>query len=876
MSLGVKSMTFNKEQEIVIEELENNILLLASAGTGKTNTLSYRVANILKNNKAKANEILCITFTNKACKEMKDRVEAIVSDGKNITIKTFHSFCFDLIKSHAKRKTDIFTDFIVFDEEDCKEIIKELKIEKYSPAKLQQFIEMVKMESTKVIAEDKSSLYSLAINNLFRYQKDRLEYLCSDKGNLNLDMIDFLQNKGEKLVKAYNNLLYSSHGLDFSDLTSKAREIMNNEEVVKALKEKYKYINIDEVQDTSSLEYSIIEKIFEGNNILLCGDIFQTIYGWRGSEPTRILALFKEKYKPKEIVFTKNYRATNNITNASLSFLENSFNENYKKLYKEKIVAESKEDGEKLKTINFKNIREEAYFILNEINDLKGKGIDISNTAILSRDNNYNVKLSRELKSISNYKGVDFEFILIDQYKFFRRQEVKDVIAFLKLIVNRQDNISLKRIVKRLPTGIGDKKFEAIESNLYKKAGIIISDFIDEKVREKGEKYLELIEEYDKENIVVFDVESTGINITEDEIIQIAAIKINNKGKVAEKFVRFLKNKKSVGTSFKVHGFSDEFLKEKGEEKTEVLKDFLKFTKDTIIVGHNVQYDISILKSELSRNNLEGPKFKNFYDTLDIYRRFYPNLINHKLDTLSEHFKIENKPTHDAFDDILATKDLLVRAINVDLRKTSMERIALMGAYLEDFKSIAYKLNKFFENTESRRAYEIIGDIVKTFNLESLYAGIGIDGTTGAEKIERLRDFYRLARDIDDKDKSNRDSLLDLIQLTGLSNGEMENLIIKKINRPRIPIITVHQSKGLEYKNVFLVGLQENTFPSYMSLKGSNLEEEKRTFYVAITRAKERLYLLSHTYGDYNRRNDISRFIKDIDPTYKIEERPNL
>ena len=869
-------MAFNKEQEIVINELENNILLLASAGTGKTNTLSYRVANILKNNKAKADEILCITFTNKACKEMRDRVEDIVLEAKDITIKTFHSFCFDLIKSYAKRKTDIFTDFIVFDEEDCKEIIKELKIEKYSPVKLQQFIEMVKMESTKVISEDKSRIYSLAINNLFKYQKDKLEYICSDKGNLNLDMIDFLQNKGEKLVKAYNNILYSAHGLDFSDLTSKAKEIMKDEEVVNVLKEKYKYINIDEVQDTSSLEYSIIEKIFEGNNVLLCGDIFQTIYGWRGSEPSRILDLFKEKYKPKEIVFTKNYRGTNNITNASLSFLENSFRENYKKIYKEKIVAESKEAGEKLKTINFKNIREEANFILNEINELKNKGVDISSTAILSRDNNYNIKLSKELKSISNYKGVDFEFILIDQYKFFRRQEIKDVIAFLKLIVNRQDNVSLKRIVKRLPTGVGDKKFEAIESNLYKKAGIKLSDFIDENVLEKGEKYLELIEEYDKENIVVFDVESTGVNVTEDEIVQIAAIKINNKGEVTEKFVKFLRNKKSVGSSLKVHGFSDGFLKEKGEEKVQVLKDFLEFTKDTIIVGHNVQYDISILKSELSRNCLEKPKFKNFYDTLDIYRRFYPNLINHKLDTLSKYFEIDNKPTHDAFDDILATKDLLIRAINIDLRNTSMERISLMGEHLDSFKGIACKLNNFFKDIKNKRAYEIIGDIVKTFNLESLYAGIGIDGTTGAEKIERLRDFYRLARDIDDKSKSNEDSLLDLIQLTGLSNGEMENIIIKKTNRPRIPIITVHQSKGLEYKNVFLVGLQENTFPSYMSLKGNNLEEEKRTFYVAITRAKERLYLLSHTYGDYNRRNDISRFIKDIDPIYKTEEKTTL
>ncbi|MBL4933073.1 3'-5' exonuclease [Clostridium paridis] len=834
-------MDLNYEQNLLINEQERNIILLASAGTGKTDALSKRIADIISKGKAKASDILCITFTNKASKEMKERIEKIVgTEAKNITVKTFHSFCFDILKMEVKKKTDIFSDFIIFDEDDCKDIIKSCNYFDFSIYQLQRFIEIVKLVrvNREIFSDDLQKDYKEAVVYLINENKEKLEEICTERGEFNSKLMDFLIEKGHILVNSYNSLLYNNHGLDFIDLIAKTKELFNNNEVVEALRNKYKYINIDEVQDTSLLEYSIIEKLFEGNNVLICGDVFQTIYKWRGSEPSKIFKSFREKYDPLEIVFSVNYRASKNLTEASLKFLQNAFPIEMKDLYKEGIKAKSQEEGEKIIIKPNSNIREEAKFILNEVKELERRNIDISKACILTRDNRYNINLSQYLRTLTQYEALNFEFILVDQFKFFRRQEIKDIIAFLKLVGNRYDSVSLKRILKRLPTGVGDKTFEIIESEEYKKVGISLTDFVDEDVLKFGEKYSLLIEEFNNDNIVVFDVESTGVDVTEDEIIQIAAIKIDKSGEVIDVFERFFKNNKSVKDSEHVHGFSDEFLRENGGDRGEVLKEFIKFSEGTVIVGHNVQYDINILTSELTRLSLGKPGFKTFYDTLDIYRRFYPNTINHKLETLSKIFKTKHIPSHDAMDDILATKDLLVRAIETDIIPTSLDRVSLINKHIKSFSNISQKINKLFSDAEYIRPYDIVGKIVNDFNLKTLYSG-----DAGKEKIERMKDFYVLLRELDDKEKSNRDSLIDIIKLTSLSNGELEGLIVNRTKKARIPIITVHQAKGLEYETVFIAGVQDNTFPSYMAIKNNNIDEEKRTFYVAITRAKKRLYI---------------------------------
>ncbi len=451
----------------------------------------------------------------------------------------------------------------------------------------------------------------------------------------------------------------------------------------------------------------------------------------------------------------------------------------------------------------------------------------------------------------------EVNFILIDQFKFFRRQEVKDILAFIKLIVNRNDNNSLSRILRRLKTGIGERTLNEIQSKEYKEVGISLSDFIDLNTFKYGDKFIFLHSELEKNNVIVFDVESTGVDTTEDEIIQIAAIRINNKGEAIEVFERFLKNNKSVKDSEYVHGFSDEYLEKHGNDKIEVLKEFLKFSRGAVIVGHNVQFDISILASELSRNKLDEVEFIGVYDTLDIYRRFYPNMCNHKLETLSKAFNTNHKPSHNAMDDILATGELLVKGIYDKILPTTLKRQSLILKHLKSFEEISIKLIDFIEKSKGLRPQDIVALVVNEFNIKEIYI-------KEPNRINNLREFYLIAKELDNKEKNHKDSLMEFIQITSLSNGEMERLMTKG---KRIPIITVHQAKGLEFEYVFLSGLYEPNFPSYQSIKENYFEEEKRIFYVAMTRAKKMLYLTNTSSNRYVP----SRFIKYINKEF-IEE----
>ena len=589
---------------------------------------------------------------------MRERIISCVREnGTRVVVRTFHSFCADVVRAEAKRHSDLYTDYMIFDEEDCKEIISSLYPD-YDVHALQSFIDLVKESRTAYgyYAEDAAYDYRQTIARLYTEKEARLREICgASRHAVEEELYNLLKISGETFVMSYNAALRDTHGLDFNDLIITAYECFQNETVRTTWQHRFKYINIDEVQDTSELEYHILSSIFGHNTILLCGDYFQTVYEWRGSHPQAILASFKADYDPCCILFNENYRSTQTLLHAAADCLKNLFGpETVTAMYaQEPKTSPEQEAGSRITIKSCRNITEEARWIYHRIQEIRSHSEDpaiLSTICILTRANRYNIQLSRQLDFLNRQhtETAPPDFMLVDEFKFFRRQEIKDVLAFAKLSINPHDTTSMTRIIKRFAPGIGSAALQTIASEAWKKAGIRLTDYLDPSTLSQKDAFALLEQGLDQENIVVFDVESTGVDTLTDEIIQIAGIRLDKTGNIKEKFMHLLKlkDKTTVGDSVWIHHITDERLQQQGEAPETVLAAFLSFMQGAVLVGHNVSYDINILKSYLGRLHMPQPQYFTYYDTLDIFRRFHPNLKSHTLDYLGRYFHVTHRSSH--------------------------------------------------------------------------------------------------------------------------------------------------------------------------------------------------------------------------------------
>lgn len=845
------SITFNKKQQQVINELNQNILLSAGAGTGKTNVLSYRVANILNKNRANADEILCLTFTNKACRELKNRITSQLDfeTANKITIRTIHGFAYQVITTTAKKAQTIFKEFVIFDDEDQKTLIRQT-IANFPKARaldiqyIVNCIEQLKQERalkhiyTEDIEADYTTIYHqhLKFNKTFNQQQ-------------NDNLTKFFQFDGLNIIINYELALQQMHGLDYKDLIANAYRLFQDENICSSWRKRYKCIMIDEMQDTSSFEYTMLEKLFPANNIMLCGDEFQTIYEWRGSNPQKILTAFTKKYNPLIINFNENYRSTKLLLEMAYNTLINLFcKETILHSYAKNLLSKSSELGHKIELKQANSLANEAQWIFQNIVNLLPLVKTPTQIAILVRQNNYLQNLTLHLNYLANIynqknQEAPIHFIQIDNIRFFKRQEIKDVLSIMKYLINPNDYLSLQRILINLIPNIGIRTIKQISSTEYLQNGLRLSDFINANFQNPNyEPFSDLISAYLSKDIIVFDIEGTGTDIFADNIIQLSAIKIRKGKKIAE-FNRYLKSDKPVGDSEKVHHISDEYLQTHGENPKLVLQEFCQFIQDAIITGHNIRgYDMDILNQNLLKHNLKPVDFSNInFDTLDLVRRFYPNLPNHKLEFLSNHFQFETKSNHNSLDDVFATWELLHKLLEDKIIPTAKKRSELINKQKNKFIHVAQIFQKLHNILNDNLLLEnLIAQIVEEFNLVNIYKANATQD--GAVRLENIRNLFRLAK-AELNSHRGTNGIKELLQYASLSNTDLDALTS---SHPKIPIITIHQAKGLEFNYEFLAGMNDDIFPSYFSTRnGSITEEEKRLFYVAITRAKKALFLSS-------------------------------
>lgn len=845
------SITFNKKQQQVINELNQNILLSAGAGTGKTNVLSYRVANILNKNRANADEILCLTFTNKACRELKNRITSQLDfeTANKITIRTIHGFAYQVITTTAKKAQTIFKEFVIFDDEDQKTLIRQT-IANFSKARaldiqyIVNCIEQLKQERAlkHIYTEDIEADYTTIFHQHLKFNKT-FNQQQSD------NLIKFFQFDGLNIIINYELALQQMHGLDYKDLIANAYRLFQDENICSSWRKRYKYIMIDEMQDTSSFEYTMLEKLFPANNIMLCGDEFQTIYEWRGSNPQKILTAFTEKYNPLIINFNENYRSTKLLLEMAYNTLINLFcKETILHSYAKNLLSKSSELGHKIELKQANSLANEAQWIFQNIVNLLPLVKTPTQIAILVRQNNYLQNLTLHLNYLANIynqknQETPIHFIQIDNIRFFKRQEIKDVLSIMKYLINPNDYLSLQRILVNLIPNIGIRTIKQISSAEYLQNGLRLSDFINANFQNPNyEPFSDLISAYLSKDIIVFDIEGTGTDIFADNIIQLSAIKIRKGKKIAE-FNRYLKSDKPVGDSEKVHHISDEYLQTHGENPKLVLQEFCQFIQYAIITGHNIRgYDMDILNQNLLKHNLKPVDFSNInFDTLDLVRRFYPNLPNHKLEFLSNHFQFETKSNHNSLDDVFATWELLHKLLEDKIIPTAKKRSELINKQKNKFIHVAQIFQKLHNILNDNLLLEnLITQIVKEFDLVNIYKANATQD--GAVRLENIRNLFRLAK-AELNSHRGTNGIKELLEYASLSNTDLDSLTS---SHPKIPIITIHQAKGLEFDYEFLAGMNDDIFPSYFSTRnGSITEEEKRLFYVAITRAKKALFLSS-------------------------------
>lgn len=614
----------NDRQREAVLYGDGPLLILAGAGSGKTSVLTKRVAYLIKERNVSPKNIVAITFTNKAAKEMKERIiKEVGKEGYDIQISTFHSFGLRIIRENYE-KLGYEKNFTIIDSDDSltvvKKILKEMGIDstRFNPKFIKNQISSCKNE---MVTPEK---YKNLVN-------------------------DELSDITYKVYKKYQDTLLRNNSLDFDDLLIKPIELFNKyKEVLENYQELFKYVFIDEYQDTNEAQY-ILSKMISAKykNICVVGDDAQSIYSWRGANFKNILNFEKDYKNAKVILLEQNYRSTKTILNAANSVIKNNINKKDKNLWTDNSI------GEKIKYVRTNDEKDEASYVTREIRNLVNNGVSLDDIAVLYRTN----AQSRTIEE--GFLNSNIPYKIVGAFAFYSRKEIKDLLAYLKLIYNTKDDVSLMRIINYPKRKIGAKTIE----NLSMDAVL--------------------------NGTSMFDVISSGKELEFKKLIL------------------------------------------EMKEKSEVLS--LTETIDMVL-------DKSGIKSELESEH-----------------------------TLEADIRLEN---------------------------------------LNEFKSIT-----------------------KTFEEES-----------GIASLEDFLNEVSLVSDVNDQ---------------------------KNDNSPKVTLMTIHAVKGLEYKYVFVIGMEENIFPHVNSCEeDGGIEEERRLCYVAITRAKEKLYLVNALrrmlYGKTSV-NMPSRFINEID-----------
>lgn len=737
--------SLNPAQREAVLTTEGPLLVLAGAGSGKTRVLTFRIAHMLGDLGVKPWQVLAITFTNKAAAEMRERLAALIPSGtRGMWVCTFHAMCVRMLREDADL-LGYTGQFTIYDDDDSKRMVRDI-MQALGIEQKQFPINMIRSK----ISSAKNAMIG---------PEDMLK--SADSPN---------DKKAAQVYLELERRLRAANAMDFDDLLVRALELLRTRpEVLDKYQERFRYISVDEYQDTNHVQYEIANLLAaKYQNLMVVGDDDQSIYSWRGADITNILDFEKDFKNCKTVKLEQNYRSTGHILSAANAVVRHNSQRKDKRLF----TAEG--DGEKIQAFQASDERDEGRWIAGEIEKLHSKGTSYDDIAVFYRTN----AQSRILEDMFLRAGVPYK--IVGGTRFFDRAEIRDVMAYLKMIVNPADEMSVKRVINTPRRGIGSTSIQKIEQlardnhcSFFQACEIACAEtgMFSAKVRNGLSSFVSLVREGRRMDGELKDV------------------------------VEMIVDKTGLLQAFRAEGTME------SESRAENIQEFLGVAAEFEETHEDIE------------GTLESLEELRAAGVADVPAGAEPEPV------------VVSAPAPEPGPSAPASSfEALVGARDA-AGSNPLDSLAAPALSPQDALAAAIAGNAYAAPTEMPAGAVHADEIERTY------------GPLTCKALPALMEWLALRSDLD--------------SLAGETHA--------------ITMMTIHSAKGLEFPAVFVAGMEEGIFPHVHDFGGSDdpgkLEEERRLAYVAITRARKRLFLtyaaMRRTYGSTSA-NPRSRFLNEI------------
>ncbi|MCP4674537.1 MAG: UvrD-helicase domain-containing protein [Deltaproteobacteria bacterium] len=836
-------MIFDKAQQEVIDLTTGKHKVFAPPGSGKTELLSHR-ARMAVERGVDPKRMACLTFTNRAARVM---IERMPSSCRNLFVGNFHAYGIRFLMRHGHFSIG----GAVLDEEDAGLFVTDALdavLLSLRESKRKRFLARWGKGPLIDLAKRFSRLETQRRLELPSSVIEESRRLLGGSSNSRESMKEdypLLFRVMRKTYAKYVGLKKTSMAIDFDDILSFTAHhllVENGDPGSPRLC----WVQVDEAQDLNAIQWLILNLLTgDTSHLVVLGDAQQSIFSFMGGSLPK---LQEETADFKEHTLKTNYRSPAYLLRFYKHYANLVLNCSLQISAKDQQGAR---DGA-MQHLFYSDNKEERLGICHEIiPSLLGQGESL---AVLARTNSDAVDFSIDLSS----EGM--RHFLVSEHDLFRKKNTKDFMAFLAVLHNPSDRISWMRLLKLFGNLKTLKEARRITNELFT-AAVSPLDVLGER-GELFDWYLgRLAELVHRGKLIVFDVETTGLNIHKVDIVQIAALELN-RGKPSRSMELFLRTDQSLEETKGIHGIDKDKLARDGIDPREGLARFVHFVGDTPLVAHNIGFDWSVLNNNLRRVGLTPLDETERYCSLRAARTLYPRAPRHTLESLLEFLKLSGVNSHDAMDDVRATGHLLLR-IARDAKKRARKARRVVAAKEKILARFGRDLGPLMARLDEAGQEKV--SFQEVFDAFS-------------DHVKKIRPGYKWTFEGEVRSKLLRhmDATCEPAPLADLLGAHLRRYLLYRepdliFDDDRLVVSTVHRAKGLEFDTVIIPCAVENIYPFYwaaISRDPEKIAEEARVFYVALTRAKRRLVITGHGYysGDGRPRScHPTRFLRGLE-----------